>query len=1053
MMNFTCNRRHPLHRDGTNQYQRLLDALRPESAPVDARSMRELLRFAADYATQVQFYDLGNQPDGDWTAFFDVNTLVQPDLTDAQWLDWYRGLNGDEEPHLALFLAFLELFKYCQDHLNTLTKRHLDFYYREILALPVQEPTPDSVHVLLELAHNVQSHRLAAGTVVEAGKDAGGKPLQYGLTREIVVNTAKITDIAAIYVDHRSGFGEKIYSAPIANSKDGQGAKLEGKEPKWRLFGQPQRNLAPEKRTMTDAQPGWVIQSPILSLAGGDRKVDITLEVPDLDRNALADFHQFTNSYAHYFELHLSTDAGWYAPEWELDIPQNGPPTIKLFNVRIPKSGPAITAGKPEKLGLDLGSKTPALRFRVKQGKAFFPYRLLSNAHVSQIHIQVEVAGLEKLDLRSETSLFAIGRPFMPFGAAPVPEDRFLVGCPEALTKRLDRLSLDLEWVDLPNDFEAHYAAYAPVTDQHFKLDAELLWGGEWLPLRGPLPMFPTGSQSRLDLLGAGTGFLQPTDFGNYAAPLPATTPIPMQSFGYIRLNLKDTGVAGLEAFGHKEYSSLYVRRMMEMNQFLMGAPQFPTEPLMPNAPHTPQLRSVKLNYAASETMEIGGANRSIAGSFCYLEPLGHYALDLREEPLRFLPAFDSEAFAYLGVEHAVPGNTLSVLFQFAEGSGNNWLDMRAAAPAWAYLAGNTWKALDAAHRLYDATDNLLSTGIITFSIPSDADTAHDRLGEGKIWLRVSMAHNSAGIPAMIGIHAQAAKAVLEENGNDPRHLDQPLAGGTALRLNPAHAGLKGATLPYSSFGGVPQEDDLHYYTRVSERLRHKQRAIMIWDYERLVLHQFPSIYKVKCISHSSSSTSEYAPGTVSVIVVPMLRNVNAIDPLRPAVGQGKLAEIRNYLARHIPSLFVELVVENPSYEEILVEFSVGFHPGYDAGYYGELLNESLKRFLAPWAYEEGQDLVFGGKIHKSAIIKFIEEQPYVDFVVDFLVYHNTNGSNFAGINWMEIECNFVVSAPDVLFVEASSERSVLISANRHTITVLEPGTFPTEGQQHYTTA
>ena len=42
------------------------------------------------------------------------------------------------------------------------------------------------------------------------------------------------------------------------------------------------------------------------------------------------------------------------------------------------------------------------------------------------------------------------------------------------------------------------------------------------------------------------------------------------------------------------------------------------------------------------------------------------------------------------------------------------------------------------------------------------------------------------------------------------------------------------------------QKSYKHYYTRVSERLRHKNRAIQLWDYEHLILQNFPHLYRVK---------------------------------------------------------------------------------------------------------------------------------------------------------------------------------------------------------------
>ncbi|MEO6086113.1 MAG: hypothetical protein ABIQ18_23685, partial [Umezawaea sp.] len=42
---------------------------------------------------------------------------------------------SSHHPHYALFLAFLRLFEYARDEVNTFARRHLDFYYRRVLRL------------------------------------------------------------------------------------------------------------------------------------------------------------------------------------------------------------------------------------------------------------------------------------------------------------------------------------------------------------------------------------------------------------------------------------------------------------------------------------------------------------------------------------------------------------------------------------------------------------------------------------------------------------------------------------------------------------------------------------------------------------------------------------------------------------------------------------------------------------------------------------------------------------------------------------------------------
>lgn len=55
------------------------------------------------------------------------------------------------EPHYALYLAFLRLFRFAQDHLNRYTQRHLDFYYKDVLQLSNNKAEPDFVHLVFEL--------------------------------------------------------------------------------------------------------------------------------------------------------------------------------------------------------------------------------------------------------------------------------------------------------------------------------------------------------------------------------------------------------------------------------------------------------------------------------------------------------------------------------------------------------------------------------------------------------------------------------------------------------------------------------------------------------------------------------------------------------------------------------------------------------------------------------------------------------------------------------------------------------------------------------------
>jgi hypothetical protein len=98
--------------------------------------------------------------------------------------------------------------------------------------------------------------------------------------------------------------------------------------------------------------------------------------------------------------------------------------------------------------------------------------------------------------------------------------------------------------------------------------------------------------------------------------------------------------------------------------------------------------------------------------------------------------------------------------------------------------------------------------------------------------------------------------------------------------------------------------------------------------------------------------------------------------------------------------------------------------PGKDPGFYSNQLEEDIRRFLSPWAYEEGQDITFGGKIYRSEILAFIEGRDYVDYVINFQLYHRFPGPNTtSGIGCMTIGIDFIVATQPSATI-ASSEGS-----------------------------
>ena len=238
---------------------------------------------------------------------------------------------------------------------------------------------------------------------------------------------------------------------------------------------------------------------------------------------------------------------------------------------------------------------------------------------------------------------------------------------------------------------------------------------------------------------------------------------------------------------------------------------------------------------------------------------------------------------------------------------------------------------------------NFLSSGIVKFGIPRQATQDNTRLPEGYIWIRAKMHRAYNAICKAIDIHTQAVLATFEDHNNELAHLDKGLAAETIKKLITRIPQVKGVNQPYTSFNGIPEESDTRFYRRISERLRHKNRAITLWDYEHLILQEFPEVFKVKCLNHTyiqdendTTKDNYIAAGHVTLVVIPDSVNKNVFDIYQPRVSKGLIHKIKAFINQHNTSQ-VTVDVINPRYEEVAVTLEVEFLEGYDERFYSKL--------------------------------------------------------------------------------------------------------------------
>ena len=355
------------------------------------------------------------------------------------------------------------------------------------------------------------------------------------------------------------------------------------------------------------------------------------------------------------------------------------------------------------------------------------------------------------------------------------------------------------------------------------------------------------------------------------------------------------------------------------------------------------------------------------------------------------------------------------MFFQFLEGSADP--DLSKPDLVYSYLTNTGWQQLSDANILFDTTENLSKSGILQLNIPEDAVHNSTMLPPDKHWLKIAVANNSVGLNNLKDIFAQGVESILVASAERYTVLSPEAITSTIDNLS----AIKSIYQPYSSFGGRPAEEDTFFYTRISERLRHKKRAISGWDYERLILQKFPEVYKAKALPVNNNSQS------VKIIVIPDLKGKEGMNTFEPRLSQVSLGDIKNYLLQYSSS-FANIEVISPRYLKVKIRVSIRFNPGYNESYSKQIINKALQQYLSPWAFEGG-DIVFGEKLYANTIINFLENQECVAYVVGLKFFTSDDGIQFSYVAPQDDNVNEV---------EAPIAETILVSANEHDIDVIQ---------------
>ncbi|PKH50313.1 phage baseplate protein [Tenacibaculum sp. Bg11-29] len=1035
-----------LQRNGTGQEQRMIKALDPENFELHDFTIEDWILFAYSFAEKLNYFSKENHEvaSSDWQLFFKKLITSEVPFRGTREYgklkeDIAKTLNDFTKeaklsPHLTLFVCFLKLLEFSKERFNKLTKRHLDFYYKEILQVDKKEAIPDQAHVIFELAKKITNQQIKEDTLLDAKKDALGKPLNYKTNEELIVNKASVGAIKTIYNNNSDNL-KKIKASHVANTKDGLEEPLLADEPYWYPFGYPSKGKNVDE--LQDAEVGFSIASPMLLLQEGERTVTITIKFD-------ADFEKESfkvDTLIENLKLYGSGEEKWIEPtliainnanDGNLDVSNQ-----IIFTFFLGYDSGAIVNYKEEFLLKKHKTTHPLVRFifDISNDTGYNFYRFLASNTVNEITIKTVVKGVKSLKVENDNGLIKTKKPFHPFTTRPTEGSNFSVNYEEAFSKKWKDFTVNLRWKNVPEDFKIWCQAYLKstsyssistyavelkkdiddrsllVTDEkYFQVKNRMLHvAGETKETVGEIVSLFT----RNVVEDGDTEEIFYT--GNYTAVNSSNT-YEVDKAGALQLTLE-------RSFLHGLYARLYALAVSSGDK----------EINLPNEAYTPLVETLTVDYVAEETILMSGVNRDDNRiQLFHNHPFGEHEENYAEKKhlqteKNIIDIFDKDTIQtflvpkyclgghlFLGIENIESQQNLSLLIQVLEGSENPEVESFKGNEKvnWSILCKNKWKSLEN-DIISNNTDNFLKSGIIKISIPKEASIDNTLLPAGYIWIKVQMNKSFDAVCKVINIHAQAVVATFKNNDNEVSHLKNGLASSTIKKMVTRIPQIKSLSQPYNAFGGSTEESDENFYRRISERLRHKNRAITLWDYEHLILQKFPEIYKVKCLNHTSK-TSFTAAGHVTIVVVPDTVNKNVFDIYQPRVSKATLNSITKYI-NSLNTLHVNAEVVNPNYEEISIGLEASFYEGFDDNFYTEQLKSDITKFLSPWAYDETKEVTFGIALHKSILIDYIEKLPYIDYLQNVKMNGDTN----------------------IYKIMPSNPKSIIVSAKTHTVSTV----------------
>lgn len=870
--------------------------------------------------------------------------LMQIHLSFSTWAasrtEYYAYGYNSHEPHIALLLAYVKMQLLFDERFNQLAAEQSSYIFENILQLPKQKVIADKAYVSLELAKNVTEYLVAKGSLFKAGKNSLNQPVYYSSHHDLVLNAAKIQQISSCVRLYRNGSMYAVSATTDASHTEWQANDA------WLAFND-----------LSEAYTGLAFESTLLGLLKkGDSfslEISFNTDLPDLPAD-LADKIQLCGMQEDGTEApYVITAAGGLAQQ----------PRCLTISAKLDKDLKTLTRGINARLKLISPAKT-------EQDDELFVvlYRYLLSETIGNFKVKVNQAGFVPSSVNTTSGVVDGATSFVAFGTRSAAGSSFRIAHP--FLPFAAKTDLTIHWAEPPSKNVS-----VTINGQ----DHTLSKNQPSSTISDLASNYTPGLRVRL---ASSLSYTQNTSINSDSGDSTMSTQLPMI--------LSVTGidlVADLEELIYQDASTV-----VKFSEYYRK--------------HYGYIKSLRLPFADKRRQKDRIRERIVSLRLRYLRerknnalamlyPLGQLNTE-KDSGLCMLPDYTQlgygsyEAELCIGLSAIVPGQSISLLFDIADETAEQ--TEREAKITWHIVEQETISAMDAS-KIVDSTAGFLQTGLVQLSLPETASASSEIMyGNNCYWLLARCQSNYDVVANIkkISVNGLELSRIIDDKNKEAK---VSVPAGTIENLYPKVSQIKSLSHNTPSMFGREEESNAHYWWRSSQRLRHKSRGITPWDLEQLVLENFSYVYKVKCFNHAYYDTAGIqivaTPAHSILCLLPHMAAGGSGTNLQPALQVSKLLAIQAFLASK-SSAHLQLQVLNTQWDEVLIQAEVVLADGIlDIPFYKNELDQALKKFLAPWAYESVAHIAPSQKIYMATLVDYIDELAYVDHIRALKVLKN----------------------------------------------------------------